>query len=201
MARRSRPAVEAAPADNVVILPNNTGLMEITGPALNGRYPVDSLETPARRITNVRLNSEVDLYYGGRDGAGTNVQIALPRSSVQPQGNYTFIGGYYDASTAFTATVGYQAPVTFTAIVTDVLNSGATLKVMVPDFLDKDTSVITALPGGAGVFERLEDGRQVTLAPSRISDYSTVNLTGYWTALKTFTITKAVSYYVAPPAP
>lgn len=188
-------------AIDMVILPNNTGLMEVTGPPVNGRYPVDSLETPARKITNVRLNSEVDLYYSGKNGAGANVEVALARSSVQPQGKYTFIGGYYDGSTAFTATVGYQVPVTFTAIVTDVLNAGATLKVMGPDFLDKDTNVITAPLGGAAVFEQLEDGRLAALSPGRISDYSTVNLTGYWTALKTLTITKAVFYYVAPPAP
>lgn len=188
-------------AVDLVVLPNNTGLMEVTGPAANGRFPVESLSTPKRKITNVRLNSEVDLYFSGKNGAGTNVQIKLARSSIQPQGNYTFIGGYYDASTAFTATVGYQVPVTFTAIVTDVLASGANLKVMGPDFIDGATSVITALLGNAGVFEQLEDGRQAPLALGKISDYSTVNLTGYWTALRTFTITKAVFYYVAPPAP
>ena len=188
-------------AVDLAILPNNTGNIDITGPALNGRFPAISRETPPRKITSIEAADQMQAYYNGKDKTGRVVKIALPRTSIQPQGKYDFVGAYKSIAGNVVATVAIQANVVFNTIVTDVQGGGLTLKVMGPEFLQPDTSVITVSLSDAAVLEVNDAGAIVPLSLSKISDFSTVQFNGYWTANKTFKATRAVFLYVAPPVP
>ncbi len=188
-------------AVDLAILPNNTGNIDITGPAVNGRFPAVSRETPQRKVTSIEPAPQMQAFYNGKDKNGKVVKIAIPRTSVQPQGKYDFVGAYRSIPGNVMATVAIQANVVFNTIVTDVQGGGLTLKVMGPEFLQPETSVMTVSISDAAVLEVNDAGAIVPLAVSKITDFSTVQFNGYWTANKTFKATRAAFLYVAPPVP